>query len=288
MKKALLLLLAIALGALIPQASTFSFLIYYLLMLMLFFPFLEWKLTPRIFSDRKIYTLLILNTGIGILAYVLLKSYNTDLAIAAFLVGIAPTATACPAIISYLKGRVDFSIAAVLATNAFMAVCIPIIIYTLLDIDIAMQSMLIRTIILLGAPLALGQLISRFLPALGTSISGFKQLGFYAWLLVCFLAVAKASAFIQSSDVAMHTILLVVLITGVLCFLHFFVGKVAGGKTVPLEMSQVLGQKNTMLVVWIGLTYFNPLITLGPIFYLVWHNLYNAYQLAFYKNNNTQ
>jgi BASS family bile acid:Na+ symporter len=288
MKKALLLLVTIALGISIPQAAGFSFLIYYLLMLMLFFPFLEWKITTRVFTEKKIYLLLILNTSIGLLAYALVRSHHPELAIAAFLVGIAPTATACPAIISYLKGRVDFSIAAVLVTNVFMALFIPIAIYIFLDIDIAMSTMLTQTIILLALPLALGQLINRLLPTVRDRLVAFTQIGFYAWLLVCFLAIAKASAFIQSSDVTMHTILLVALVTGVLCLLNFTVGKVAGGKTLSLEMSQALGQKNTMLVVWIGLTYFNPLITLGPIFYLIWHNLYNAYQLAFYKNNSPQ
>lgn len=283
MKKALLLILVIVLGASIPQAATFSYLIYYLLMLMLFFPFLEWKLATHIFTEKKIYVLLALNIAIGLLSYVLLVSQYPDLALAAFLVGIAPTATACPAIMSYLKGRVDFSIAAVLATNTCMVLCIPIIIRLFLGIEITMGTMLTQTITLLAVPLMLGQAITRFLPTIRDQLLRFKQLGFYAWLLVCFLAVAKASAFIQVSDVQARTLITVAFISGILCLLHFTIGKIAGGKTLPLEMSQALGQKNTMLVVWIGLTYFNPLVTLGPIFYLVWHNLYNAYQLAFYK-----
>lgn len=280
MKKSILLLLTIVFGASIPQAAAFSFLIYYLLMFMLFFPFLEWKITTRIFVQRKIYLLLILNTSIGLLSYLLIKPYHPELAIAAFLVGIAPTATACPAIISYLKGRVDFSVAAVLVTNLFMSLFIPLSIYIFLDIDIAVHTMLSQTITLLAVPLVLGQVLNNFFPAISQKMLSVKQFGFYAWLVVCFLAVSKASAFIQSSDVSIRTITLVGAITGILCLLNFTIGKIAGGKTLSLEMSQTLGQKNTMLVVWISVTYLNPLMTLGPIFYLVWHNFYNAYQLA--------
>jgi hypothetical protein len=61
---------------------------------------------------------------------------------------------------------------------------------------------------------------------------------------------------------------------------NFGIGRRLGGNDLSLEMSQTLGQKNTTLTIWIGLTYFNPLIALGPIFYLIYHNLFNSYQLA--------
>jgi len=69
-------------------------------------------------------------------------------------------------------------------------------------------------------------------------------------------------------------------IAAVICLINFNLGRILGGKEFSLEMSQTLGQKNTTLVIWISLTYFSPLIALGPIFYLIWHNLYNSYQLA--------
>ncbi len=283
MKKSVLLILAILLGAIITQASVFSYLIYYLLMFMLFFPFLEWEIHTKIFKERRIYIVLLLNIIIGLSVYFILKQYNNDLAIAALLIGIAPTATACPSIISYLKGRVDFSVASVMITNLFMSLFIPIVIYKISNVAISISTIFFQTLILILIPLISGQIIHKKLPRIFNFLIKFKQFGFYTWLVVCFLAVSKASFFIQNSNVSLKIIILVSLVSGIICLLNFNIGKIFGGENLSLEMSQSLGQKNTMLAVWIGLTYFNPLITLGPIFYLIWHNLYNAYQLAFYK-----
>lgn len=280
MKQALLLLAAILLGALNPEAAQFSYLIYYLLMFMLFFPFLQWKITGKIFKERKIYIVLLINVIVGLLGYFVLINYNQNLAVIAFLVGIAPTATACPAVMGYLKGRVDFAIATVVVTNVFMSLFIPFIIYMISDLRIAMSIILTQTILVIFVPLLLGQGIRGFFPKISNYLSGFKNIGFYSWLLVCFLAVSKASLFIQSSDIGAETIILIGAMAGLICLLNFNIGSVLGGKDLSLEMSQTLGQKNTTLAIWIGLTYFNSLIALGPIFYLVWHNLYNSYQLA--------
>lgn len=286
MKQSVFLLSAIILGIIIPQASKFSYLIYYLLMFMLFFTFLQWKITTQIFREKKIYLVLLINIIIGLGGYFLLIGYNQNFAIIAFLIGITPTATACPAVMGYLKGRIDFTIATVVVTNVFMALFIPFIIYRILDLHLAISTIFSQIILVIFIPLILGQVIRNFFPKISNYLSKFKNIGFYSWLIVCFIAVSKASLFIQNSEVDKTTILLIGGIAGLICLLNFNIGRIVGGKDLSLEMSQTLGQKNTTLAIWIGLTYFNPLIALGPIFYLVWHNLYNSYQLAMQSRKN--
>ena len=46
--------------------------------------------------------------------------------------------------------------------------------------------------------------------------------------------------------------------------------------------SQVLGQKNTSLTLYLALQYASPIAALGPAFYIFWHNLWNAIQLHFH------
>ncbi|MEK7414548.1 MAG: hypothetical protein AAB263_14635, partial [Planctomycetota bacterium] len=46
------------------------------------------------------------------------------------------------------------------------------------------------------------------------------------------------------------------------------------------EASQSLGQKNTTLTIWMAATFANPIVALAPTFYVLWHNLVNAAQLA--------
>jgi bile acid:Na+ symporter, BASS family len=60
---------------------------------------------------------------------------------------------------------------------------------------------------------------------------------------------------------------------------NFSLGYLIGGRTFAREASQSLGQKNTTFTIYLALTYASPLIALGPTFYVVWHNLWNSWQL---------
>ena len=73
------------------------------------------------------------------------------------------------------------------------------------------------------------------------------------------------------------------LVAGVLCAINFGLGWKFGGRGIPREVSQSLGQKNTLLSIWIAMTYVNPMVALGPTFYILCHNTYNAWQLARYR-----
>jgi BASS family bile acid:Na+ symporter len=68
--------------------------------------------------------------------------------------------------------------------------------------------------------------------------------------------------------------------------LQFFIGQRLGGSRYPQEAAQSLGQKNTMLTLWMALTFCGPVVALGPAFYVLWHNLWNAWQLGKFRNRN--
>ena len=42
---------------------------------------------------------------------------------------------------------------------------------------------------------------------------------------------------------------------------------------------QALGQKNTILAIWMAHTYLNPLSSVAPGSYVLWQNIINSYQL---------
>ena len=65
-----------------------------------------------------------------------------------------------------------------------------------------------------------------------------------------------------------------------ICLLQFIGGRAIGaryGRTVA--GGQGLGQKNTILAIWLTQTYLNPLATLGPGLYVLWQNLVNSWQI---------
>jgi BASS family bile acid:Na+ symporter len=63
------------------------------------------------------------------------------------------------------------------------------------------------------------------------------------------------------------------------CIASFTLGRLIGGRAFAPEASQALGQKNTTFTIYLAMTYANPLVALGPTFYVLWHNLWNSWQL---------
>ena len=46
-----------------------------------------------------------------------------------------------------------------------------------------------------------------------------------------------------------------------------------------ISAGQALGQKNTIVGIWLTLTFLNPLAAVAPGAYVVWQNLVNGWQL---------
>ena len=51
---------------------------------------------------------------------------------------------------------------------------------------------------------------------------------------------------------------------------------------------EALGQKNTVLAIWMAYTYLNPLSSVGPGSYVLWQNIINSYQLWKKRKNETE
>jgi len=276
-----LLFASIILGILLPQAQNFSFLVQYLLMLMLFMSFLGIKITPKIFS-KNIFLILIANIALGFLWYFLVLLFNSTLALIAFITAITPTATAAPAVVHFLKGKVDYATASVILTNLVIAISLPIftsILHVGKNGSFGISS-LQNVFIVIFIPLFLAQGINLIRPSLGKMISKYKMLSFAAWVVVVFLAVAKSSAFIMAhKEIPIGSLLGIAILVLLICVVNFALGRIIGGKEFGLEGSQSLGQKNTVFSIWYALAFINPLVALGPVFYLVYHNLYNSWQM---------
>ena len=112
-------------------------------------------------------------------------------------------------------------------------------------------------------------------------------LSFYIWNVLLFLAAARAAHFIiYESNTTPRRIFLIAASSLMLCILNFGIGKWIGGRQFALESSQALGQKNTMFTVWLAFSFLNPIVALGPMFYMLYHNLYNSYQILKVNNWN--
>jgi BASS family bile acid:Na+ symporter len=269
------LLATMMVGALFPQVHVFSFLVQYLLMGMLFFAFLDIEFKPRMFQ-KSMLSILLANVAVALLSYEVLASFDMTLALTAFMTAIAPTATAAPVIIGFIQGKIDYVVTAVLLTNLSSAVIIPLILPFLLgaNVHISFGQVLQPVLIVMFVPLILSRLVLR-LPsqAQGFIFKG-KALSFPLWLLNLFIISANASDFLRHdhSD-STATLITIALISLVICVVNFGLGALLGGRRNWQEASQSLGQKNLSFVIWVALTFINPLVAMGPTFYILYHHL---------------
>ncbi|HLO28454.1 MAG TPA: hypothetical protein VK249_04930 [Anaerolineales bacterium] len=275
------LLVTMLLGALFPQFHTFSFLIQYLLMGMLFFAFLDIEFNPQTFQ-RSVLWVLIANVAVAFISYAALASFNSMLALTAFMTAIAPTAIAAPVIIGFIQGEIEYVVAAVLVTNLSSAVIVPLTLPFLLgaNIQISIWQVLESVLIVMFLSLILARLVPRLSSTTQRFIRKGKSLSFPIWLANLFIVSANASNFLRNGNSnSGFTLLAIALISLVICIINFGVGALLGGRRHWQEASQSLGQKNLSFVIWIALTFINPLVAMGPTFYILYHHLYNSWSI---------
>ncbi len=275
------LLGAMILGLAIPAAHSLHFLIPYFIMGMLWVAFLD--IRPVGFR-REHFFLLALNWAVGLAAFCLLIGVNRELAFAALLIGLTPTATASPVITGMLGGRVEFVASSVLVTNVAAGILFPLVLPRLMGGQFSIETapFLKQTILVVILPLLAAQALRWGAPKLTQRLLKYRKASFYLWIMVLFLLTSNAGQFLRTQwNGNWPQLLELAALAIVLCAINFALGWKMGDHTgVPRELSQSLGQKNTVLTIWIALTYVSPIVALGPTFYILCHNTYNAWQLA--------
>ena len=283
------LLLTMTFGALLPQLHTFSFLIQYLLMSMLFFAFLDIEFKPQTFQKSVIWVLFA-NIAVAFISYTLLASFDRMLALAAFMTAIAPTAIAAPVIIGFIKGEVEYVVTAVLVTNVSSAVIIPLVLPLLLgaNVQISVWEVLQPVLVVMFVPLILARLAVRLPSRAQDVVRRGKAFSFPIWLVNLLIISANASNFLRNGNTdSISTLTTIALVSLAICIVNFGLGALLGGRSHWQEASQALGQKNLSFVIWIALTFINPLVAMGPTFYILYHHLYNSWSIyQFEKRRN--
>jgi len=279
--RTLMLILAMTAGALFPAAKAISGWIPYVLMGMLFFAFLDISIRRESFH-WSLLGIFLANVLLPFAVFFILRAVDPDLALVGYMTAVTPTATAAPVIVGFLRGKVDYVVTAVLLTNVGIALLLPFTLPLVAgsSVHISTMDLLPSVLEVMFIPLGLA-LLSRLLPPGARNvIRRGKPLAFLLWLLVLFLVTSEASAFIRNNRSFSGWVLLsIALISLAICVLNFTLGGWIGGRAFPREGSQSLGQKNNSFTIWVALAYLTPLAALGPTCYVIYHNLFNGYQL---------
>jgi BASS family bile acid:Na+ symporter len=276
------LLLAMVLGSLLPQLHAFSWCIRWLIVAMLFIVFLEARLWHQSFQ-RSHGILLLANIVMGGVAWGAgWLVGGRDIALAAFFTGISPTATAAPVIVGLLRGRVEYVATAFMLTNLTIAALMPFMLPLVLGHATPQAfarisgsvALVIFMPMLVTWTVRAGHARAVEWPARLRSVS------FGLWVAAIFLITADASNFLRTqAGTAPPVLFKIAALTLLICAVNFALGRAIGGRELARECSQSLGQKNTTFTIFLALTYGSPLIALGPTCYVIWHNLWNAWQL---------
>lgn len=273
---------ALALGAFLPELSPWSWLIRWFLVAMLFVAFLGVDPREARFS-RSHAKLLLVWPFLAAGGWLLLRPFGEQAAFAGFLAGATPTATAAPVITGLLGGRIGFVTVSVLGSNLVAALALPAALSFMPGAGRAGMGpeILIGTVVVVGAPFAAAQALRFLAPSLHGRLRVLRRASFPLWIAVLVLASARTSGFLEEHPEIPRSLLFAVFAgTGCICAANFLLGRLAGRPGLELEAGQSLGQKNTMLTLWLGLAVAGPVAALGPASYVVWHNLWNGVQLA--------
>ena len=278
-----LIFFAFTAGGLIPSAASFAWLTRYLLMAMLFLIFLRVKF-DRIRPRPTHWRLLAANLLIAFVSWLAVRYLTGSdlLARTAFFTAVCPTAAAAPVIMRFLGGNAEFVLTAFLMTN----LGIPIALTGLIPLVTGEMTwsfliqVAVNLLLLIGVPMVSAVLLKRPFPVLRQVAERSSGVSFLMWIAMLFLAAASASAFIRNTpDVSTGIFWKVAAISAILCIINFSTGFFLSEKRCRREASQSLGQKNTMLLICLALTFGGPISALGPTSYILWHNLWNAVQM---------
>jgi BASS family bile acid:Na+ symporter len=262
-----------------------SFLTPYLIFSMLFLTYCKMELSKIRLSRLHLWMILIQILGsIGI--FLALNPINSTLAQGAMICVLAPTGTAAPVMTGMLKGSVESITAYSLLSNLCVVVVAPVM-FSLIGNNQAMPffesfvEILKHVFVLLILPFALAILIRKVKPVITDKIGSYSNLSFYLWSIALVIVTSRTVEFIVKQGGNDYlTEILVAVGAAVMCVGQFYIGRgigkhynntVAGG--------QGLGQKNTILAIWMSQIYLNPLSSIAPGAYVLWQNIFNSWQV---------
>ena len=278
-------------GLLCPQAhilnDTFH-LVPIILVIMIFVSSLQLEFRDLAFR-REHLAVVGGNILIGIVPWLFCRIFfpeARELAQLFFFTGIIPAATASPVIVSFLGGNVGFTLTGFVASSFFvsaaMALMMPLVTG---NFSFAFLWNVTKTVSLLVIiPILLAFAVQKRWPSARDLPKKYKNSTFALWCVLLFIIASIAGNYLlHNPEISYLSLLLPAAVSGGISIVNFLLGKRLGGKKYRVECGQLLGQKNTSFGIYAALLYANPFVTFGPIFYVLWHNVWNACQLFRYE-----
>lgn len=277
---------ALLLGSLFHGfCARLQFLTPYLIFLILFMTLCDMDVREVRVKPMHIW-LILFQTGTALGFYFLLRPVNQVIAQGTMMGILAPVAVSSTVIAVILGAKMSNMITYTILNNIVLALTAPLI-FTFAggtsDITFLVSAWLIikRVVPIIIFPLIAALLCQRFFPKIRKGIVRFRNVPFYLWAFALTLVFGQTIEFIIHQDRSGIPVILVMTLISLLeCVLLFSVGRWIGKKYGDrIGGGQAMGQKNTLLAVWMTQIYLYPMASIVPATYVLWQNIWNSWQL---------
>ncbi len=258
----------------------------YLLAVMLFFTYarISWR---DIRMTQFHYMLLAIQYIGSALVYAIVRPFNEILAQAAMICILAPTATSAPVVSGILGGSVSATAAYSIMSNLSVAFIAPVYLSIIghtgqsVPFLTAFGYIFLKVMPTLILPFLLALALERISPAVHKKIRSAQIVSFYVWAVALTIVIANVTNFVITEfDGNFRLEILIAIVAAIICLLQFFLGRKIGNRHhMKIAGGQGMGQKNTILAIWLTQTYLNPIASLGPGMYVIWQNVVNSWQI---------
>ena len=220
----------------------------------------------------------------------LISLFGTDTNIKLILEGmficfICPTAASVVVVTEKLGGSIGTLTVFTVIANLVTLVIIPLF-FPMVErgADITFLSamlMILRNVtMVLLAPLLLALLSRKIIPNFVKQLNKYPDTGFYIWCFNLSIVTGITLRNIHHSSISGWVLWLLLTTPLLVCLIQFSLGKWVGRFwNDSISAGQALGQKNTVVGIWLTLTFLNPLAAIAPGAYVLWQNLVNGWQI---------
>ena len=217
----------------------------------------------------------------SIALYTVCQPLGQTIAQGAMICALAPIAMAAVVIGGMLGANIENMTTYSLLCNIATAFVAPFLLSWVGNGECTLLQILQKVSPLLVAPFVAGQACRLLLPKVAGWVADHSRLSFYIWLVSLSIVVGRTTAFVIDHIVTQaRTEIILAAVAGVICVAQFALGRKIGAKYGDtVAGGQSLGQKNTILAVWMAQSFLNPLSCVAPTAYIVWQNIVNSYQI---------
>lgn len=247
--------------------------------MMLFFTYCRVDARNIRLSWMHLWLLLLQMVG-SVAIYFALAWYDVVVAQGAMVCILPPVAMAAVVIGGMLGANVETMAAYSLLCNLVIALFAPILLHEFGNGECDIWQILRRVAPLLIAPFVVGQLCRYGAPRVAGWVERHSIISFYIWLASLVVIIGRTTCFLIDYEADRGVEIALAVVALVICLLQFKVGRTIGRRYGDAAAGgQSLGQKNTVLAVWLSQAFLDPISCVAPTAYIVWQNLVNSYQI---------